>query len=423
MDRRKFLETTSKGSIIIFGLHNLGLPNAKTNLKATIRQITQGKENHFFGYIGQSLTIPWNGTGNRILALSTSFIDHLPDGNEPAGIVLVKMDQPEGDFYKVEKVDQSLGWNPQQGTMYYWNPDKPASQFFFNDRDPKTGKVFTVLYDIDKGKRIREYKFEDTPFGNSGVCPVGKSFLGINYARMARLRPVTGYKEATDWTEGVAAPENDGIFIVDIESGKKKLLVSFARLESELNKKGFYTGGESLFINHTLWNRAGKIIWFFARAGWHGKAQIRTNVPCTVNSDGTDLFVGHQFIGGHPEWGIGNQIIGSIEKDQVIYNVLQKKITGKIGTPEAFPDPEGDISLSPDGDLFANGFSKENKNYYTIIRLSDGQWVRTDGVNKGEYSGDVRIDPAPCWDRQGNQILVSGITGNSTRQLFIISIN
>ena len=47
--------------------------------------------------------------------------------------------------------------------MFYWNPDHPETQFLFNDRDPKTGKIFTVLFDLSadggKGKRIREYRF------------------------------------------------------------------------------------------------------------------------------------------------------------------------------------------------------------------------------------------------------------------------
>ena len=43
----------------------------------------------------------------------------------------------------------------------------------------------------------------------------GGWFAGINYARMARLRPVTGYRGATDWTEGVLHPENDGIFKIN----------------------------------------------------------------------------------------------------------------------------------------------------------------------------------------------------------------
>ena len=50
--------------------------------------------------------------------------------------------------YAETKVEETRGWNPQQGAMIYWNPEQPSRQFFFNDRDPKTGKVFTALYDI-----------------------------------------------------------------------------------------------------------------------------------------------------------------------------------------------------------------------------------------------------------------------------------
>jgi ABC-type phosphate transport system auxiliary subunit len=42
--------------------------------------------------------------------------------------------------------------------MFYWNPLAADTQFFFNDRDVKTGKVFTVLYDIEKKRRVREWR-------------------------------------------------------------------------------------------------------------------------------------------------------------------------------------------------------------------------------------------------------------------------
>lgn len=421
MKRRAFLKNVALSSFAVLGLHKRDI-FSPAKFTTSIQQITKGPEHHLFGYIGQSLTIPWNLTGNRLLTLSSPFIDHLPDGSEPAGVCLVHLDKPEGKYFKVEKVDESLGWNPQQGTMFYWNPDNAETQFFFNDRDKKTGKVFTVLFDITEGKRIHEYRFGDTPVGNSGVCPKGKSFLAINYARMARLRPVTGYKGATDWTEGIRAPKDDGIFKIDIPTGNKELLVSFATLENELQKKGFDTGGESLFINHTLWNRNGNLFCFFVRAGWNGQP-TRTNVFCTVNADGSNLFVGRQFIGGHPEWGTGQHMIGKMGDDQVIFDIINEKVVGKIGTPDSIPDPEGDISLSPDGNWFVNGYSKDSKLYYNIIHLPDGEWTRTKGINKGKYSGDVRIDPAPRWNRKNNQILVQGIADDGSEQLFIITID
>ena len=151
--------------------------------------------------------------------------------------------------------------------MLYWNPDSPHSQFFFNDRDPESGKIFTVLYDIEKRKRVREFRSRNYPVGNSGVKQSGGAFAAINYARMARLRPVTGYKDAHDWTIGVKHPKDDGVFQVDSNTGKQHLLVSFEQMAAKIRKTEPHIDELELFINHTLWNRDGDRIFFFARAG------------------------------------------------------------------------------------------------------------------------------------------------------------
>ena len=234
----------------------------------TREQITAGPKNHLFGYIGHVGTIPWNASGRYIVALRTDFVDRMPGPDDAAEVILLDT----RNAYTAQAVDTSRGWNVQQGTMLYWNPAEPESQFFFNDRDPRTGKVFCVLYDIRERRRVREYRFEDTPVGNGGVAFDGKHFAGINYARMARLRLVTGYPGAWDWTEGVSAPEDDGVFLVDVETGEKRLLVSFRDLAEELRRARPDIDSLPLFINHTLWSRTGERLFFFARGNF-GRAR------------------------------------------------------------------------------------------------------------------------------------------------------
>ena len=390
-------------------------------LELTIEQITSGDKHHFFGYIGQCRTIPFNASNRYILALEIDHIDRLPTPEEYATVILVDTQNDN----KIIRLEKSHAWNPQQGTMFYWNPQKPETQFFFNDRDIKTGKVFTVLYDIEKKKRIREYKFDDTPVANGGVAADGSAFLAINYGRLARLRLVTGYPEALDWSRDQTAPENDGIFIVDIKTGKKRLLVSYRQLDNELRKTRPDLNHTGLFINHTLWNRDSDRVYFFARGGWSKTMRDKgdkVNTPCSINADGTNLTLHEQFVGGHPEWDRGNVIIGRQGDKQVRYDTQKKKIVGQIGTPEMFPKPEGDISLSPDGNWFVNGYKKSDKNYYAIYNRKTGAFVRSEGIDKGEYSGDIRIDPAPRWNRTNDAILVPGIAKNKTRQMFVIKI-
>ena len=155
------------------------IPAQSSSFDLKIHQVTSGEKHHFFGYIGQCQTIPWNETGQYILGLEIDRIDRMPKPDEAATIILIDT----YDNNKIIRVDKTNAWNPQQGTMFYWNPLAAETQFFFNDRDIETGKVFTVIYDIKKKKRVREFRYDDTPIGNGGVAADGSAWLGLNYGR------------------------------------------------------------------------------------------------------------------------------------------------------------------------------------------------------------------------------------------------
>lgn len=392
--------------------HAESLPELK------VEQITFGPKHHFFGYIGQCQTIPWNGSNRYILGMEIDNIDRMPGPKDAATIIVVDTQSNN----EIIRLDQTHAWNPQQGTMFYWNPNAPDSQFLFNDHDVETGKVFTVLYDVEKRKRVHEFRFDDTPIGNSGVAQNGEAFLGLNYGRLTRLRLVTGYPGSLDWSKADQAPANDGIFSVNLSNGAKRLLISYEQLSKRLQEKHAEYKAADLFINHTLWNRRSDRIYFFVRAGWNGDGSTRIDMPCSMRADGTDLTLHDIHIGGHPEWAEESLLIGRQAKNQVIYDVDKQEVVGTLGTKKVFPDPEGDISLSPDGKLLVNGYTKEGKNYYVVYRRNDGAFTRSSGVEKGSYGGDIRIDPAPCWNRTSDAILVPGIAPDKTRQMFVIRI-
>lgn len=389
-------------------------------MELALQQITHGPENHFFGYIGHAGTIPWNGTGRYVVCLRTTFQDHMPGRGESADVCLIDTEEN----FRVEKIDETAGWNPQQGTMFYWNPRAPDTQLIFNDAD-EDGRVFTVLFDIEERERIREYRYPDGPFANSGVAQGGGWFCGLNYARMARLRRVTGYVGTRDWTEGIDHPEDDGIFRVDIESGERSLIVSFAQLAEAVEQ----TRDEpvpALFINHTLCNRSDDRIYFFARAGWDGNPGKKVNQPFTVRPDGSGLTLQTGFVGGHPEWEANDttRIIGGHDGNLVLYDTDHHEIVGRIATPEIIPKPGGDTALSPDGTRTVTGYGTDGHyNEWVVYRRTDGAWARTPRFDQHPYvKGDLRSDPAPLWNRDGTQILFPSIVEDGTRQLHLITI-
>jgi hypothetical protein len=298
----------------------------------------------------------------------------------------------------------------------------PTTQFFFNDRDPATGKVFTALYDIIDKKRVREYRFDDAPVANGGVKQDGGAFTAINYARMARLRPVTGYPGAWDWTVDVKHPEDDGLFVVDAETGERKLIVSFRQMRDALVAKRPAIDEKALFLNHTLWNREGDRIFFFVRGDFADRDN-RINVPMTVRPDGSELTEQSVFIGGHPEWERGSRMIGAVDGKLVLYDTATQQVVEQLAPPEIVRDPEGDTALSSDGDMIVNGSTEGSTMYYSILRRPDGAYAHTGDFNRAGYeSGDLRIDPAPCWNRQGNRFAFPALAKDGTRQMFEVRI-
>jgi len=400
-----------------------GVAAPASGLSTEIVQITYGPKHHFFGYIGHVRTIPWNRSGRYLLALQTGFQDRMPRATDAAEIVL--LDTRNGFAPKV--VDRTLAWNPQQGAMLYWNPAAPETQFFFNDRDSQTQEVFCVLFDVSKGKageRIAEYRFPGSAIGSGGYAQHGGSFLGINYGRLARLRPVTGYPEARDWTTGVRHPADDGVFRINAKTKKRRLLVSFRKLAEALRPSRPEVDTMDLFINHTLWSRDDRRVYFYVR-GDFDRRERRIDVPFTMNADGSDLRPLALHIGGHPEWESGRRLIGSRDGRQVLFDVVRQEVVETLGTAEMFPNPGGDVALSPDGLWFVNGHGAGGKNFYTVLRRADGAWTRSAGVDQGKYTGgNLRIDPAPCWNRTGTQFVVPGIAADdrTTRQMYLVTV-
>ncbi len=397
---------------------SVGCFHAVSQAAATIEQATYGPANHFFGYIGHVGNTPWNATGKYMLVLRTEFQDRMPGPHDAADIVLLDTTLN----YAPSVVEQTRAWNPQQGTMLYWNPGAPETQFFFNDRDPETNKVFCVLYDLERHRRLKEYRFEDTPIGNSGVAQGGGWFLGLNYGRMDRLRRVTGYADAFDWTGDAATPANDGIFRVNVETGDKTLLVSFAALADQIRPLRPDVDDVPLFINHTLWSRDGQRVLFYLRGHWNVPTP-RLNEFFTMHADGTHIQRHETFPGGHPEWAPGHHIVGAVDGKQVVYDTDRRVIVNELGNREVFPKPEGDIALSPDGRWFVNGYKDKDRNVYVVYNMETGSHHIVAALKRGVYlKGDVRLDPSPCWRRDAKAFAVPAIAPDGSRQTYVIHL-
>ena len=196
------------------------------------------------------------------------------------------IDMETGDYHDIAT---TRAWCWQQGSRLRWHPtledtvlynDVEGDRYVCRIRDLETGTTRTLgaaLYDI-------------TPDGRFG--------LSLDYSRLQRLRPGYGYDVLPDRTQGEAVPKNDGIFLVDLDSGERKLVVSYEQLV-ELDPE---SAGGLNYVNHISVSPDGERFLFFhlwtpeVGARWHGTL-------CTARLDGSGLErVEKSFVPSHYCW-------------------------------------------------------------------------------------------------------------------------
>ena len=166
--------------------------------------------------------------------------------------------------------------------MLHWLPSAPETHLIFNDLDERGACFRPVILDVASGER----RTVPSPLGIGAVHPAGGSALGLDYARLHTQRPVVGYAGGQDRTAGVLAPEDDGVWRIDLQTGETSLILSHARAMACAPPPAL--GREKpLFFNHTLYSPDGARFLCFLR--YFNESGTLDSAVYTAGQDGVGL--------------------------------------------------------------------------------------------------------------------------------------
>lgn len=240
------------------------------NSEVKIKSVSEKIEGHsFFGYYD---VCPWDETERYILLHESGFIDRR--WNEDDSVNVGMVDTKEGDHFI--SIGETASWNFQQGARLQWMPDEPT-KVIYNIREE--GKFKSLIYDIESKE---ERKLENPVYS---LSPKGKFALSVNYSRLDRLGGY-GYKGGKDEHEDDPAPEKDGIFRVDLDSGERDLIISIKEIAGFKNKGG---SGSQHYLLFPTFNYAGDRFCFLHRFKLKDGG-LYTRL-LTANPDGSGLFL------------------------------------------------------------------------------------------------------------------------------------
>ncbi|HZH71149.1 MAG TPA: hypothetical protein VFD91_01550, partial [Mariniphaga sp.] len=295
-------------------------------------QITEnGKEHLLASYYGIN---SWSANQRYVTILQTDVKHRLPEENDPAVLGLFDLDNNE-----FLPLTETRAWNFQQGCMAHWLATSPDSLIIYNDY--RDGNFLSVIMNVHTKEEIKTF-----PYPISAVSPNGKEAVSINFARLRNTRTDYGYGgNGQDAKIDVQFPEDDGIVLLNLETGEARLIVSIAQVKElvpEIPEDGIE------YFNHTLFSRGGSKIFWLARAIPH-----RNTTSLTVNTDGTDLqrCFPDGWEGSHFDWLNDNELMVTANYDakqygHVLFTVGEQDYK-RLGN--GLLDYDGHGTFSPDG--------------------------------------------------------------------------
>ena len=378
-------------------------------------QLTPSNAHHFFGYYS---ICPWSKNQRYYVCLETEFHHRMPKKGEKAKILLLDLKEDS-----VEYLFETEAWNFQQGSMLNWLPSSPNTHIIFNDLN---GDI-PVSRIID----IRDKTIRSLPCAISAVAHKRDLALCLNYSRLRRNRKVVSYPSRRNHLKG-HHPDNDGIFLMDLKTGEKHLIISLGQIWNS-NPKTKTIPKEDIgkriskefWFNHFELNPSDKRFFFLARYS-NRIGQLVTSM-WTINIDGTDPYLLVDFGKQLSHFGWLNDStklivtmkqLKRIDKSHVILE--DKKGNPKILAPKKLIR-DGHPAINPKGNLLATDcYPIKGKRYVYIVDMkSEEIFTVASFENPPHIDGNIRCDPHPRWNRDGTQLSFDGL-GPNGRQVYVI---
>jgi hypothetical protein len=374
-----------------------------------VRAITKGPAYHWFGYYDKLQFDP----GSRlVLANQVDFQGRTPAPEDE--IRLGMIDLEKDDHWS--ELARTRAWCWQQGCMLQWLPGS-KTEVIFNDRQ---GDRF-VSWILD----VKTRKKRMLPAPVYALSPDAKWAVHPEFGRLHDARPGYGYAGISDPNRDVPAPENAGIWRLDLTTGKHELLIPFSRVAAIPNPNNDMTGAKHWF-NHLLCAPDGKRFVFLHR--WQGPRD-RTFLTrmVTANPDGSDPYVLDPYgQTSHFIWRDPSRILAWARhpSDGDRFYLYQDRTDKVEVVGRGVMTVNGHCTYLPNKRWILNDTYPDRdhlQNPYLFDTATDKRYPLGHFNAPKEYAGEFRCDTHPRFSPDGTKVTIDS-PHNGGRQIYLIDI-
>jgi len=383
--------------------------------------LTEGPYHHWFGYYDKWQFDP---SGRFVLSNSVNFENRSP---QPEDTILVGMIdlQKENEWIELGK---SCAWNWQQGCMLQFIPGSD-SLVIWNDRlgDQYVSHIVNIF--------TRQQR--TLPFPIYTLNPNGKTALSLDFSRLNDTRPGYGYAGPSDQYSDVNAPDKSGIFVCDLQTGEKKLIVSLADIvkrgapESQDKSLTYDFYNYKSWFNHLLCNTDGSRFIFLHRWKSPSKGAVGRfgTLMYTANMDGSDVrLIDPSGFTSHFIWRDPHHILAWTQDEShgpafYLFEDKEGKSPDIIG--QDVMKHNGHCTYLPGNEWILNDTypdGKRQQHVYLYHIASQKRFPLGDFYLDPTYKGEWRVDTHPRFNHQGTQVVIDCPVNDQGRQLLLLDI-
>lgn len=424
--RREFLTLSLASIAPLVSRRLVAIESSDAKPMPPVRAITRGPRFHWRGYYDKLIFDP---TNRFVLANEVEFEHRTPEADDLLRVGMVDL-QSNDEWIEL---GTTRAWNWQQGCMLQWIPGDEA-HVLWNDRE---GDRF-----IAKVMDVRNRSIRTLPFPIYCISPDGRWGMSLDFRRLNDCRPGYGYAGIADPFATSNAPDQTGIWRVDLASGEANLILSYAQISeieypSDIELK-FAPRQSKHWMNHLLFSPDGERFLLLHR--WRetpphadriaiSKTGFSTRM-ITANLDGTDLHVVDPYgKTSHFVWRDAQSIFAwawhpSYQDAFYIYQdkstnveVIGKDVMTVNGHNTYVPQTNNQWVLN---DTYPDKGRHQNPYLYhvpTNKKVPLGHFLSPE-----KYTGEWRCDNHPCASRNGKHVLIDSPHEGQGRQVYLIDI-
>ncbi len=420
------------------------MPNQTKNQYCPIRRVGSGDLHHFFGYYNKNV---WDKSGRYFLSNRVPVITQDLTGKEYAEVGYFDLE----DSDKYYSVGRTSTWNWQMGCQLQWLEADEQRQIIYNSRSIQgEGTIYpdfcSTIYNVETGVERK------LPLPIYVVAPNSQYALCVNYSRLQVTHPTIGYHATFKEPELALAPDDDGIYFMDISTGEHKLIISLRAL---CNFQSVASMDRAIhWVTHLEINPASSRFLFIHR--WTERVEDEfcfLHRLFTMNPDGTDLrllecsdhpvpqlmedsknnvsgtfdYEKSEYQISHPVWKDNDSLIvwgphaGRIHYHLYDEQTNRVEVIGKGSLTE-----NGHMTYSGDGRWILSDTYPDKTSNERLLILYDT--VNNQRYNIGSFYADPelgkenRCDLHPRWHHNGTEVCIDSVHENM-RQRYIVDVS